>query len=302
MTEVATISKKRSLVTKFADRFGVEPEKMMSTLKATAFRVKDGEATNEQMMALLVVADQYGLNPWTKEIYAFPDKQNGIVPVVGVDGWARIINENDQFDGMEFAQSETMVKIDEHAKESPQWMECTIYRKDRARPITVREYLDEVYRAPFKGKYGPVIGPWQTHTKRFLRHKVMIQCARVAFGYVGIYDQDEAERIVERDMGAAERVPASTESAGRPALQQYPDERFAENLPRWREAIESGAKSAEDIITMVSTRWALSEDQKRIIREIEPAMKDSDPGEPAEAVDADWMDAYNEGETNNANA
>ena len=28
----------------------------------------------------------------------------------------------------------------------------------------------------------------------------MIQCARLAFGYAGIYDQDEAERIVEKDI------------------------------------------------------------------------------------------------------
>ena len=54
------------------------------------------------MTALLIVANQYGLNPWTKEIYAFPDRQNGIVPIVGVDGWARILNENPNFDGIEF--------------------------------------------------------------------------------------------------------------------------------------------------------------------------------------------------------
>jgi hypothetical protein len=28
-----------------------------------------------------------------------------------------------------------------------------------------------------------------------LRHKVLIQCARVAFGYAGVYDPDEGERI-----------------------------------------------------------------------------------------------------------
>lgn len=39
-----------------------------------------------------------------------------------------------------------------------------------------------------------------------LRHKAMIQGARLAFGFVGIYDQDEAERIVERDMGFVEEV------------------------------------------------------------------------------------------------
>ena len=56
---------------------------LMETLKATAFK---GQVTDSQMAALLIVANQYGLNPWTKEIYAFPDRQNGIVPVVGVDG------------------------------------------------------------------------------------------------------------------------------------------------------------------------------------------------------------------------
>ena len=30
----------------------------------------------------------------------------GIVPVVGVDGWARIINNHPQFDGMEFVQDD----------------------------------------------------------------------------------------------------------------------------------------------------------------------------------------------------
>jgi hypothetical protein len=56
---------------------------LMETLKATAFK---GQVSDAQMTALLIVANQYALNPWTKEIYAFPDKNNGIVPVVGVDG------------------------------------------------------------------------------------------------------------------------------------------------------------------------------------------------------------------------
>ena len=86
-----------SVLARLAARFGVDQGKMLECLKATAFK---GPATNEQIMALCIVADQYKLNPWTKEIYAFPDKNNGIVPVVGVDGWARIINEHEQFDGI----------------------------------------------------------------------------------------------------------------------------------------------------------------------------------------------------------
>jgi phage recombination protein Bet len=210
MSNVATIQEQRpSLLSKFASKYSVEPAKMMSTLKATCFKVKNGEATNEQMMALLIVADQYSLNPFTKEIFAFPDKQNGIVPVVGVDGWSRIINDHPQFDGMDFNESDEKVTPD-GAKPCPEWIECVIYRKDRAHPIKVKEYIDEVYRAPFKGSGQngsyEVAGPWQSHTKRFLRHKALIQCARIAFGFVGIYDEDEAQRIIEKDITPASEV------------------------------------------------------------------------------------------------
>ena len=193
---------KLSLIGKIAGKFHVDPSKLMDTLKSTAFKQRNGQPpTNEQMMALLVVADQYGLNPFTKEIYAFPDQQNGIVPVVGVDGWSRIINSHKEFDGLEFRCSETTIQLDGLDKPVFEWIECIMYRKDRERPTIIREYMDEIYRAPFqkKGSNGPYVikGPWQTHPKRFARHKVLIQTARIALGYTGIYDQDEADRIIE---------------------------------------------------------------------------------------------------------
>lgn len=182
---------KNSLVTRMAERFGVDADKMLTTLKATAFKTGQNkpEVTNEQMMALLVVSEQYKLNPWTKEIYAFPDSKNGIVPVVGVDGWSRIINERPELDGIDFRYSEETV---EHkAKKCHIWVECVIYRKDRSHATVVREYFTEVVR---KLDYGC---PWDTHPNRMHRHKALIQCARIAFGFGGIYDQDEAERIIE---------------------------------------------------------------------------------------------------------
>ncbi|HDR1050755.1 phage recombination protein Bet [Pasteurella multocida] len=168
----------QTLTTKLAQRFEIsDGSDVMSTLKATAFK---GNVSDSQMTALLIVANQYGLNPWTKEIYAFPDRQNGIVPIVGVDGWARIINDNPAFDGMEF-------DIDDEK------CTCRIYRKDRSRPTEVTEYMSECYR--------DITGPWKTHPKRMLRHKAMIQCARLAFGFTGIFDKDEAERIIEDENG-----------------------------------------------------------------------------------------------------
>lgn len=184
---------KPSLVSKFAARFGVDADKIMPILKATAFKPRKEQTviTNEQMAALLIVADQYGLNPFTKEIFAFEDK-GAIIPIVSVDGWVRIINENAQMDGIEFRYSEDMETMPD-GKPCPAWIDCIITRKDRKHPIIVREYLDETYQ----GKRNGYAGPWQSHTKRMLRHKALIQCGRVAFGFSGIYDEDEGDRIIQ---------------------------------------------------------------------------------------------------------
>lgn len=164
--------------TKLAQTLGMggDGSDLINTLKATAFK---GQVSDAQMAALLIVANQYGLSPWTKEIYAFPDRNNGIVPVVGVDGWSRIINSHPQFDGIDFQQDEISCT-------------CTIYRKDRNHPVKVTEYMAECRRDG--------VGPWKSHPYRMLRHKALIQCARLAFGFVGIFDQDEAERIIEAEV------------------------------------------------------------------------------------------------------
>lgn len=199
------------------------PTELVGVLKATAFK---GQVSDAQLIALLVVASQYGLNPWTKEIYAFPDRNNGIVPVVGVDGWSRIINSHGQFDGMDFEQDNESCT-------------CIIYRKDRNRPIKVTEWMAECRRDG--------VGPWISHPRRMLRHKAMIQCARLAFGFVGIYEQDEAERIVEAEVV---RGPHASQAAALAIEQTIPN--GPERDEADAEAMAEAAKGVEAFRTM----WA----------------------------------------------
>lgn len=209
MSEVAQLQTKPKLVEVFADRYGVDGDKVLATLKSTAFRQSGNNAiSNEQMMALMIVANQYKLNPFTKEIFAFPDK-GSIVPVVSVDGWSRIMNEHPGMDGIEFEYSPDT--FDFHGKTVHEWIDCLIYRKDRSRPIKVREFFREVCKET---------GPWKSHPNRMHRHKAEIQCARIAFGFAGIYDQDEAERIIETS-----NVVDITPTA--PELKDYNDEQKA---------------------------------------------------------------------------
>lgn len=236
----------QTLTSKIAQKFDMgDGSGLTNTLKATCF--KGGtQVTDDQMTALLLVAQQYNLNPFTKEIYAFPDK-GGIVPVVGVDGWSRIINEHPQFDGMDFESDNEQCT-------------CIIYRKDRSHPIRVTEYMMECKRTT---------GPWSSHPRRMLRHKAMIQCARLAFGYVGIYEQDEAERIVESNVtiidGNTGEIITKREIA---PLQNYGDAAFAANFPKWAALIESGKKTADQIIAMVSSKAVLTEDQMIAIQDV----------------------------------
>lgn len=284
-----------TLTGKLAKRLGMgsDGQGLTETLKLTCFRQRGNDiVTDAQMEALLIVAEQYGLNPFTKELFAFSDK-GAIVPVVSVDGWSRIINENPAFNGMEFRYSEEIVTMP-RGKPCPAWCEVVLYRKDRDRPTVVREYLDEVYQAP-RGQ-NAYDGPWQSHTKRFLRHKTLIQGARIAFGFAGIYDEDEAHRIIDAGVIDAATGEIQQEASARPELPVWPAESFALQFPRWKKAVESGIKTTADILALAKTKGPLTPEQEKQISTLKKAdVTDAQPkGEQATPTTAAEQESHDE--------
>lgn len=176
MSQVATIEQP-SVIGDMAKRYGMDKRAFEATLKAT---VVPANVSNEQFAAFLLVAREYNLNPITKEIYAFPAKGGGIQPIVGIDGWCNIINSHPQLDGIEFKDILTDNKLTA--------ITCRIYRKDREHAIECTEYMEECKRGT---------EPWKQWPARMLRHKSLIQCARYAFGFSGIVEPDEAERMID---------------------------------------------------------------------------------------------------------
>ena len=191
-----------------AERLAVKPDSLQKTLKATVckgIKGKDGkyrEITNEEFISFVVVCNTYKLNPLLKEIYAFPDmKSDGIVPIVSTDGFNKLMTTHEKYKSHYYVEAKEKVTMPK-AKPCPEWMEIHIQKIDGTEVI-VREYLDECFRDL------PYANPWQSHTKRMLRHKCKIQGAREAFGFGGIYDEDEASRIVEAQ--AIESEPDTTD-------------------------------------------------------------------------------------------
>jgi phage recombination protein Bet len=174
-TEVA--QQHRGVLADMADRYQMNPQAFEATLRGT---VVPASTTREQFAAFLLVARQYGLDPVTKQIYAYPNRNGGIQPVVSIDGWMTMINNHPQFDGMEF----------DDIREDGQLIAvtCRMYRKDRNRPVAVTEYMSECkQKSP----------TWDKWPARMLRHKAAIQAARYAFSFSGIVDEDEAQRMID---------------------------------------------------------------------------------------------------------
>lgn len=213
MSNVATVQK-QTAIEMMAARLNVDPGEMQSLVMNTLMKAKDGrgQVSNEEFVTFLAIANEYRLNPLTKEIYAF-NNRGAIQPIVSIDGWLKIINGNPQFDGMEYVDNVSDSKLFS--------ITCRIYRKDRTRPTEVTEYMDECRQGT---------QTWSKWPARMLRHKATIQAARYAFGLSGIIDEDEAERYktnsVEREVNPQ---PSSTNALkaaidGKPEPQEWSQE------------------------------------------------------------------------------
>ena len=209
--------KKQDLAGKLATKYDMDYDVFMDTIKKT---IMPGGASNEELVTFLAVANEYDLNPFIKQIYAFSSNK-GIHPIVPVDGWTKIVNGNPNYDGMEFDDT-----FGEDGKIAS--ISCTIFRKDRNKPTMVTEYYSECFRET---------GPWKKWPVRMLRHKAFIQCARYAFGLSGIFDPDEAARIQDAEQGTS--VEEKT------ALKMEKMEKLVETSKEKRKEIEKPADVVE---------------------------------------------------------
>ncbi len=195
MNALVKAEPKMMLLDYMADRYALNVEEFTRTVKATCGLVN---CKPEEFAAFLLVAKEYSLNPLTKEIYAFAGRGGGIVPIVSIDGWVNLVNSHGKCDGFDF-------EMDHDDNGELVSCTCRMYRKDRTHPVVVTEYLDECKRNT---------DPWKMK-HRMLRHKAMIQAARYAFGFSGVYDEDEGRTIAE----SGNAVDVTPRDAGPPRRQ-----------------------------------------------------------------------------------
>lgn len=208
----AVVHQKRKSLEVMGDRLNIEAAKVYSMLKS---QVMDPNASDDDMLALVSIANTYNLNPFLKEIYCFKTKGGKYQPVVSIDGWVRLIQERrKEWDGLEFDYGDPIPNPGGQDRngnaltgsDGPEWIECSMWLKGMDRPIKIREYFREIWRNTEQ---------WRQMAYRMSRHKAFIQCGRIAFGFAGLLDEDDARTI---------DVPATTVTTSAPRTPRFLNE------------------------------------------------------------------------------
>jgi hypothetical protein len=146
-------------LTKAASLLRIDPAELMAWIDLQI------DVPAKTVLSLLRSMQNLQLDPLCEEI-GFTKYDDGQWQVlITIEGCSKLLNHHPQFNGLVFNQADTLLEG------VPEWIECSIYRKDRVLPTTVREYLLEV-----RGENAI----WQKMPRRMLRHRALQQCVRLA--------------------------------------------------------------------------------------------------------------------------
>lgn len=111
---------------------------------------------------------------------------------------------------------------------------------------------------------------WKNYPRAMLRARCIAEGIRAVYPAAlgGMMVSEEAQDLPlhepkQIDPATGEIVRAQP---ARPALEPYPADKFDANLPAWRDLIQAGRKTADEIIAMVTSRATLTDAQIQAIR------------------------------------
>jgi hypothetical protein len=173
----------RKVTDRLAENFGLDGDFLRAVVKSTiSIAKRSGDVSDVELVGFMVACDQYGLNPFVNQVYAFIGRDKKVHPLVGVDGWLSIMHRQPTFGGLKFEYDFP------GGDKSKQPISCTaiMARTDLPEPIIIEEFTDECKRGT---------EPWNKMPRRMIRNAAIKQCVRIGFGLASVYDVDDAKDI-----------------------------------------------------------------------------------------------------------
>lgn len=229
-----------------------EAFEMAGMLSASQMVPKHYQGKPQDTLVAMMMGSEIGLNP----IQALQNIAviNGKPAIYG-DALLALVQSHSAFGGHE-----------ESFDEATMTATCTVWRKNDATKHTVTFSKADAEKASLWGKQGP----WQSYPKRMLMWRARGYALRDKFADAlgGLITVEEARDIPEeREINPAPQ--AQQPQAQQPqALPHYPTEDFETNFPKWEAVIQSGKKTPDQIIAMVSSKGQLTDEQKAAIYEV----------------------------------
>ncbi|WP_328186996.1 recombinase RecT [Marinobacter sp. OP 3.4] len=229
-----------------------EAFRMAEMLAGSQMVPKNYQGKPQDALVAMMMGSELGLNPI--QSLANVAVINGKPAIYG-DALLALVQNHPKFGGHEeFCDEATMTAT------------CTVWRKGDAAKHTVTFSQADAQKAGLWGKSGP----WTQYPKRMLMWRARGYALRDKFADAlgGLITVEEARDIPEQDMGPAQRYEAPKDAA-RPALEHYPADSFEQNFPKWQQIVESGKKSANDIVAMLESKAVLTPEQRDQILALE---------------------------------
>lgn len=142
----------------------------------------------------------------------------------------------------------------------PEWCKYTVHKLigDRVVTFSAKEYWLENYATAGRNAQAPN-AMWKKRPYAQLAKCAEAQALRKAWPDIG-------QAPTAEEMEGKEFVPSEKDvTPQQPAIKYYPTAQFDANFVKWSSAIQSGKKSAEQLIAMIESKGALTDVQKQAI-------------------------------------
>ena len=251
--------------------FQISEQELMNVLQSSLYP----GASPDSIKMVLGYCKASNLDPMQKPVHIVPmwDSKQGLmrdVVMPGVNLYRTQAMRSGECAGVsepEFGPDRTE-RIGGQEITFPAWCRVTVKRRlptGEIADFSAREFWLENYAV--KGGKEKSIAPNAMWTKR--PYGQIAKCAEAQAlrkAFPEIASQPTAEEMEGKSMTPDAVVPVSDQPK---ELPPYTDEDFSKNLPAWQKLIESGQKSADRIVAMVSSKAILSEEQIAMIRAAE---------------------------------
>lgn len=157
-------------------RLGVEQGHMIDTIKAQCFRaLRPEQVTDTQLAAYIQIANNLNLNPLLPGmLYAYPERNGGITPIIGPDGVFSLLSNNSDIEGW----------TTKHEK---------IDGEDACTATIKHKRLGDLSKTVFLSEWKVPNNPnWVSRPRHMLEIRALKQCARQVIHGIPF---DEEEKV-----------------------------------------------------------------------------------------------------------